>query len=103
MKLNTATIVTRCSVLIVWTFQSTITLALNVVPKASTNGMITAYIYLLKGDNVLNDKQFDKFTQYQIDKEQLRLIREDRNELMEQIKDLDRLEVSVIKMMGGAK
>ena len=48
---------------------------------------------------MLNDKQFDKYTQYQIDKEQLRLLREDRNELMQQINDLDRLEVSVIKMM----
>ena len=50
---------------------------------------------------MLTDKQFDRYTQYQIDKEHLRLIREDRNELMEQIKDLDRLEVNVIKMMGG--
>lgn len=48
---------------------------------------------------MLNDKEYSKYIQNEIDKEQLRLLREDRNELMQQINDLDRLEVNVIKMM----
>ncbi len=48
---------------------------------------------------MLNDKAYNQEIQYQIDKEQLRLLREDRNELMQQINDLDRLEVNIIKMM----
>ena len=48
---------------------------------------------------MLNDKEYSKCIQYEIDKEQLRLLREDRNELKQKIKDLDRLEVNVIKMM----
>jgi hypothetical protein len=48
---------------------------------------------------MLNDKQYNQEIQYQIDKEQLRLLREDRNELMQQINDLDSQEVNIIKMM----
>ena len=48
---------------------------------------------------MLNKDQYDKYVQHQIDKEHLRLIREDRDELMQQINSLDRLEVNVIKMM----
>ena len=52
---------------------------------------------------MLTAKQLNKEIQYQIDKEHLRLIREDQNELMQQINDLDRREVVLIKMMGGAE
>ncbi len=48
---------------------------------------------------MISDKAYNQEIQYQIDKEQLRLLREDRNELMAQINALDRLEVSIIKMM----
>lgn len=48
---------------------------------------------------MLNDKEYSKHIQNEIDKEQLRLLREDRNELKQKIKDLNRLEVNIIKMM----
>ena len=52
---------------------------------------------------MLNDKEYSKLVQHEIDKEHLRLLREDRNELMDRINQLDRLEVNLIKMMGGVK
>ncbi len=49
---------------------------------------------------MLNDKAYNEQIQHEIDKEHLRLLREDRNELMQQINDLDRREVNLIHMMG---
>ena len=50
---------------------------------------------------MLSDKAYDKHTQHEIDKQHLKMIREDQVELMEQINRLDRLEKNLIYMMGG--
>ncbi len=48
---------------------------------------------------MLNDKDYSKYMQYEIDKIQLQRIEEERDQLMQRINDLDRIEVNVIKMM----
>ena len=48
---------------------------------------------------MLNDKEFKAYTEQEVNKIWIQNIRQDRDELMQQINDLDRLEVSVIKMM----
>ena len=49
---------------------------------------------------MLNDKEFQEYTDREVNKHWLKTIRQDRDELMQRINDLDRLEVSIIKMMG---
>ena len=44
-----------------------------------------------------------KITEEEANRDFLRRVRQERDELMDRINDLDRLEVSIIKMMGGDK